>query len=543
MDPDPAKEDAKEDREGTKRDPLTDLASILGIIVAATTLGPLFASYLLNFVLSDLQRIVMAMVAICALAGWIAVAYVKMNSPTQQDEPFPAAVWRLVFRKVATPAGELSALLTLIIVHDEDSEKLAEQVKGAHGKQNLDTPLVKIDPASPDTPKRIPEILKGADAVYFFWTDKILSKPNIGRALDSWALAHKSKPVLVVNTIPEKEFPLKFKCVSPAGASSGLLSLLVQASDRALLWDQLALALHRAWLVTFAVSVVGTVFSYSYYKNHLEDDRIMVQREQQADAVRGTNALTAVASIVVEALRRSQPSDTEYDNLVRAFVTTRTDLSAETWRIGGDGNIFAAREKLNGFLSQVAGMEPKVDELSFFRRTQIGQRDALVQIAWSKPHHEPAPFHTGPSSVVGCSVDESAFVLWTSPCVSGSVAAWASDGKKGGVCSVDETKGLVGIKMAKSGTLCRFQSLSKERTDRTALFCFSPPAGGRSDTAVCFEMHSPFRNGLFADPAVRAKIRMISLLAALIPTDAILTEGDRERFRKMLLEQDRADQH
>jgi hypothetical protein len=492
---------AQQEKHQVPKDPIGTVIGWLPILILfAATLKGLFPSIPVS------GTVVAGLLAAGALTLIAAgrIAFNRLDSPTPKYIPFPAKFWRLFFNRLPTHKGTpygTAAQVKVVIMHDPSSEAAATAIKEGHRDPTLEIELARIDTTDINPEKTLHQILKSADAVYFFWTKEIRANQRIGAALNSWALTETEKPVLIVNTIPQDPYELKFNTVPLSEAVPGLWRLLLRANERARLWIEQSEEYRRWWAWSAGIAFLAVIALGLWLKST-------------------TNELDA-------SNKREQVDEGQFNALAELLLTTRKDLAPQ-WQP-------ATTHKgtmLNTALSHLADfVEFDIDrasgsstdgksQVSFFR---VDENNILRQVAWSGTK-TPDDFSSDRNSIVGCAVSEKAFVLWSSNCVTDSPSAWNAQGDSIGTC-----KGPREIEFTNDHATCTFKDLKQDKFPHKGLLCFAPEIRDGNtmvtDTAVCID--TPRDPTFLGKPWVRTKLKMLALVVNSIPTEALLTDKTR----------------
>jgi hypothetical protein len=418
----------------------------------------------------------------------------NLDAPTPQQIPFPATFWRLVFNRLPSPRGTSfgGQKVHVVVVFDPSVMKEAHAVKAHHRDPSLNVELAEINPVASDVDKTLRSHLTTADAVYFFWTPNVRANPSIASALNSWASDETEKPVLIVNTIPNEPYELKFNTVPSTEASDGLWRLLARANERSRQWVKQAATFRRWWLITIAFSLL-IVVGLGVYARALGTS--IGEREVREGI--DVNSFSQTAEAVLAA---------------RKPLETVSDPSHVLISLLGRLCDFALADILRGVASPHAG----ATQMSVFRQDRSSPHGKLIQVGWSNGRTADS-FAVDSNSIVGCSVVNHAFVLWRENCAPGSPAVWDVKGNVKGYCRPNNEIEI------QNGVACKFMPLKVDQFQRKGLACFAPEIrdGNQtiSDTAVCVD--TELEPSFMTDAWFRRRIELFALTASSFPNTAL----------------------
>jgi hypothetical protein len=492
----------QEEKRDVSKDPMGTVVGWLPIFALfGATLKGLFPSIPVS------DTVVAGLIAAGALALIAAgrIAFNRLDSPTPKYIPFPAKFWRLFFNRLPTHKGMVygaGAQVKVVIVHDSSSQAAAAEIREGHRDPILEIELARIDPTDTEPEKTLVKILKSADAVYFFWTKEIRANQRIGAALNSWALTETEKPVLIVNTIPQDPYELKFNTVPLSEAVPGLWRLLLRANERARLWIEQSEEYRRWWAWSAGIAFLA-ILALGFW-------------------------LKSTSNELDTSNKREQVDEGQFNALAELLLNTRKDLAPQ-WRPAATHRATMLNTPLNHLadfmefdIDRASGSSTDgKSQVSFFR---VDEKNIIRQVAWSGTKTSD-DFPSDRNSIVGCAVSEKAFVLWSSNCVTDSPSAWNVQGDPIGTC-----KGPREIEFTNDHEICTFKDLKPEdKFPRKGLLCFSSEIRDGNttvtDTAVCVD--TPRDPAFLGKPWIRTKLKMLALVANSIPTEALLTDKTR----------------
>ncbi|HEV7487216.1 MAG TPA: hypothetical protein VGQ65_16195 [Thermoanaerobaculia bacterium] len=373
--------------------------------------------------------------------------------------------------------------LTMLVVHDSTADPVVEEIKSRNG------PRVAIATITEDT--ILPMAMNTADAIYFVWTKAMADRPGLLKALDDWAWNHLHVPVLIVDAAGlDKDRLGPFTVVEADHASP--TRMLRQVTARTKMWIGLSKRMHSWWVYTSAVCLVALAMfgyftvRYRYTKEHLDRRDDLIEPK-----------LTMLASRLMDWRQREE--------LGVAPIPVNSDLTQ------------AAAFVLNDIARQTDIKSAPDDHISVFRKVN----DNLKQVDESL--NEPAKL-TVRGSIAGCSLRNSAFILWEQNCTVGATSAWDKFGNPIGKNQQDCT---IQLDVAHHGDVCTYEVQDPNGPlHNSGMLCYSQEIQGsvtRSDTVVC--LVTPKETAFLRSRTAKAKLQMFGVIANSIPTNALIPKA------------------
>jgi hypothetical protein len=458
-------------------------------------------------------------------------AATRVRNPRQKDLPRPASFWRTFYFQVPPSTTTARSKFKIKIVHDESSLKAAGEVADRHPGPDWDIELLPINPemeedkqsrvndaknpAVKDADKLevkqatgiLPEKLEEADAVYFCWTEKVQKDEVLQKTLNEWTAKKGEVPVLMVNpfNIP---YDLKFASMKPA--DTGPAHLLFHSISRSKLWIQLAKQLYR-WSSFATILCLVATMTLIY-------GGIQLRRTQQRLA------------------NRDYIDDTDFNKLATALseVVRNEKVSANGPVMLNDALDKVAQFTLNDIVRTAEVGSAADDHISVFRKLDADQQNSQESLVEVVGPHPLVKFYSDQRSIAGCSVLTKSFVLWEEGCTRGASAAWDTHGKPIGSCWVEknqEGKPNYSILLDPdyNNAVCRLDPTSALLNNH-GILCYSAAVQistnqSSADTAVCLVTSGA--TDWLSRPAVRAKLRMFTLVANSLPTSTLVSVEQR----------------
>ena len=487
------------------------LGDIIPLIVLAS---PALGYY---FFTTTPDNVITGVLALTAVPLLVAARIVsrRLKDPRRKDIPPPAAFWRTLHFQLPPSTIVAGKRFKVMIVHDDSSLAAAAQVQVRHSGPEWDVKLLPLDIAIKDPAKILPKELEDANAVYFCWTQKTRERPAIVEALNAWSREKTEVPVLMVN---ELNIPYDLNFASMAPADAGPAHLLAHSIARGKLWIQLATRLY-SWSFWATVLCMAAAMALVYSSLQL---KLTTKRLADRDFIDDTN-FNKLALVLFEAFRR-EGSAAQNQGLLNSSLQEMANFTL---------NDIAHTAQIDSVAD---------DHISVFRKVESNQPNGhgiLVEVIGPRPE---AQFYPDQSSIAGCAVMTRAFVLWEKECKQGAPAAWDTQGKTIGACQETRDKdsySTIQLDPDHASAVCKYSPVNPQLNNR-GILCFSPAVqtsmtSSNSDTAVC--LVTPENTDFLHMSSTKSKLRMFSLIANSVPTNALVTPQERAEYETILQKQ------
>lgn len=440
------------------------------------------------------------------------IAARRLRDPRRKDLPHPADFWRTLFFHVAPSTITARDKFKIMIVHDEFSLDAAREVAARHSGPEWNVQLLPINPKIKGSTDILPKKLEEADAVYFCWTEKVRGNDALLKALDEWTAKKSEVPLLMVNPL-NIPYDLKFASMSPS--DTGPAHLLFHSISRSQLWIQLAQRLYR-WSSYLTVLCLLAALTLIYGGEQLRHAQYRLAERDTID-------------------------DTGFNNLATALSGA---LRNETSPANGpvmlnDSLDKIAKFSLSDIVKTAEADSTTADHISVFRKIdskEPNRQGLLVEVVGPSPSVQ---FYPDRTSIAGCAVTTTSFVLWEKGCKQNAPAAWDTFGREIGSCMEEKDNdkySTILLDKEHGSAVCTYKPSSKLLNNRGVL-CFSPAVQNSAnqssgDTAVC--LVTPGSTDWLHLPSVRSKLRIFALVANSLPTNSLVPPQKRAEYEAYL---------
>lgn len=430
--------------------------------------------------------------------------------------PAPAALWHLLFNKLATAVGRTERLLTkpkVLIISDRERQNIAYRIEQEYSGTYLELAHFICPRNFENKGTNLKELLDKSQALYLFRTEATKEgNTQLWKILNKWVTEASHKPVFVVDFLPD-DYQLPFTRIPEAQAISGIWKLLAHGNERANLWRAQATTYRQFWFITVSV-LIGILILLGlplFQKKRELNIRNRVGEETLRDQ------LWTPLETTSQTLKAPQP-----DNVRKLLAH------------------YAAYE-FKDLLDRL-DIPEKGRQLTFWRElTYENGKNYTCLIAASSPR-DLVCYPGEDSYLINCAINHKQFVLWRQDFSNKDKAAWKRNGTANG--HYESNSGAI-LFEGPSSSKCSFRERPHRRTGILCLGIEGMPPSYEHESGLCLsdsgeDAHTSM-DFLANEWTRNYLLRSISVMK-LLPNELLQTQEVLDAMKKADEEQRKAQQ-